>query len=132
MEVSAPPVPRLFPRTLYGTSFWARFLFEHYACFRPVHRVAAWMSAQGLTVSPGTVEGEVSQELYWVDTLEEALKDDKKHAVQNSFDMPAGTIGSSSSTKGNGNWSPAPAYSTKRQSGLQSHFTSLSIIPVAK
>ena len=54
MEVSAPPVPRLFPRTLYGTSFWARFLFEHCACFRPVHRVAAWMSAQGLTVSPGT------------------------------------------------------------------------------
>ena len=43
MEVSAPPVPRLFPRTLYGTSFWARFLFEHCACFRPVHRVAAWM-----------------------------------------------------------------------------------------
>ena len=83
-------------------------------------------------VDDGTVEGEVSQELYWVDTLEEALKDDKKHAVQNSFDMPAGTIGSSSSTKGNGNWSPAPAYSTKRQSGLQSHFTSLSIIPVAK
>ena len=55
MEVSAPPVPRLFPRTLYGTSFWARFLFEHCACFRPVHRVAAWMSAQGLTVSPGTL-----------------------------------------------------------------------------
>ena len=47
MEVSAPPVPRLCPRTLYGTSFWARFLFEHCACFRPVHRVAAWMSAQG-------------------------------------------------------------------------------------
>ena len=55
MEVSAPPVPRLFPRTRYGTSFWARFLFEHCACFRPVHRVAAWMSAQGLTVSPGTL-----------------------------------------------------------------------------
>ena len=34
MEVSAPPVPRLFPRTLYGTSFWARFLFEHCACQR--------------------------------------------------------------------------------------------------
>ena len=39
MEVSAPPVPRLFPRTLCGTSFWARFLIEHCACFRPVHRV---------------------------------------------------------------------------------------------
>ena len=55
MEVSAPAVPRLFPRTLYGTSFWARFLFEHCAYFRPVHRVAAWFSSQGLTVSPGTL-----------------------------------------------------------------------------
>ena len=53
IEVSAPPAPRLFPRTLYGTSFWARFLFEHCACFRPLHRVAAWMSGQGLPVSPG-------------------------------------------------------------------------------
>ena len=55
MEVSARPVPRLFPRTLYGTSFWARFLFEHCACFRPLHRVAAWFSSQGLPVSPGTL-----------------------------------------------------------------------------
>ena len=55
LEVSAPPVPRLFPGTLYGTSFWARFLFEHCACFRPVHQVAAWMAGQGLTVSPGTL-----------------------------------------------------------------------------
>ena len=55
MEVSAPPVPRLFARTPYGTSFWARFLFEHCACLRPVHRVAAWMCGQGLAVSPGTL-----------------------------------------------------------------------------
>jgi len=55
MEVSAPPAPRLFPGTLYGTSFSARFLFEHCACFRPVHRRAAWMAGQGLTVSPGTL-----------------------------------------------------------------------------
>ncbi len=55
LEVSAPPAPRLFPGTLYGASFWARFLFEHCACFRPVHRVSAWMAGQGLTVSPGTL-----------------------------------------------------------------------------
>ena len=29
----------------------------------------------------GTVDGEVSQELYWVDTLDEAPEDDEKHAV---------------------------------------------------
>ena len=35
MEVSSPPVPRLFPRTLYGTSFWARFLFRALCLLAP-------------------------------------------------------------------------------------------------
>ena len=55
MEVSAPPAPRLFAGTSFGTSVWARFLFERYACFRPLRRVAAWLSDQGLTVSAGTL-----------------------------------------------------------------------------
>ena len=54
-EVTAPPAPRLFVRTPYGISFWARFLFEHCACFRPVRRIAAWFTSQGLAVSPGTL-----------------------------------------------------------------------------
>ena len=73
MEVSAPPVPRLFPRTLYGTSFWARFLFEHCACFRSVHRVAAWMSAQGLTVSPGTLADSLKRFVPLLEPLAEAI-----------------------------------------------------------
>ena len=73
MEVSAPPVPRLFPRTLYGTSFWARFLFEHCACFRPVHRVAAWMSAQELTVSPGTLADSLKRFVPLLEPLAEAI-----------------------------------------------------------
>ena len=55
VEVSAPPVPRLFAGTSFGTSVWARFLFERYACFRPLRRVAAWLSDQGLPVSAGTL-----------------------------------------------------------------------------
>jgi transposase len=58
-EVSAPPVPRLFARTPCGTSVWARFLFERYACLRPLHRVCAWLSDQGLPVSPGTLADSV-------------------------------------------------------------------------
>ena len=73
MAVSAPPVPRLFPRTLYGTSFWARFLFEHCACFRPVHRVAAWMSGQGLTVSPGTLADSLKRFVPLFEPLAEAI-----------------------------------------------------------
>ncbi len=55
MEVSAPPAPRLFAGTPYGTSVWARLLFERYACFRPLRRVAAWLSDQGLPISAGTL-----------------------------------------------------------------------------
>ena len=54
-ELTAAPVPRLFPSTPYGTSVWSRFLFEHYACLRPLHRVAAWLGDQGLAVAPGTL-----------------------------------------------------------------------------
>ena len=55
VEVSAPPVPRLFASTPCGTSVWSRFLFERYACLRPLHRVSAWLSDQGVAVSPGTL-----------------------------------------------------------------------------
>ena len=54
-EVSAPPAPRLFAGTPYGTSVWVRLLFERYACFRPLRRVAAWLSDQGLPISAGTL-----------------------------------------------------------------------------
>ena len=85
MEVSAPPVPRLFPRTLYGTSFWARFLFEHCACFRPVHRVAAWMSAQGLTVSPGTLADSLKRFVPLLEPLAEAILAHQNKAAQKLF-----------------------------------------------
>ena len=34
---------------------WKRFLFERYACFRPLNRVAAWFFDQGLPISAGTL-----------------------------------------------------------------------------
>ena len=58
-EVAAPAVPRLFPHTLFGISFWVCFLFERYACHRPLNRVAAWMRDQGLPVSAGTLASSI-------------------------------------------------------------------------
>ena len=58
-EVSAPPVPRLFPNTSYGTSVWSRVLYERYACLRPLKRVGAWLSDQGLPVAAGTLADSV-------------------------------------------------------------------------
>ena len=60
-EVIAPAVPRLFDRTPYGTSVWAHYLYERYACFRPLKRVAAWMADLGLTISPGTLASSVER-----------------------------------------------------------------------
>ena len=73
VEVTAPPVPRLFPRTPYGISFWARFLFEHCACFRPVRRVAAWFSSHGLAVSAGTLANSRKRFAALFQTLHEAI-----------------------------------------------------------
>ena len=72
-EVTAPPAPRLFVRTPYGTTFWARFLFEHCACFRPLRRVAAWFSSQGLAVSPGTLANSRKRFVALFGTLYEAI-----------------------------------------------------------
>ena len=54
-------MPRLFDNTPYGISVWARYLYERYACFRPLKRVAAWMSDQGLAISPGTLGSSVKR-----------------------------------------------------------------------
>jgi len=59
LEVTAPAPARLFARTPYGTSVWARVLFERYACLRPLSRVSAWLSDQGLRISVGTVASSV-------------------------------------------------------------------------
>ena len=73
LEVTAPPPARLFPRTPYGISVWARILFERFACFRPLRRVAAWLTDQGLAIAPGTVAGSVPRFLPLFEPLAKAI-----------------------------------------------------------
>ena len=73
LEVTAPPPARLFPRTPYGTSVWARILYERFACFRPLRQVAAWMTDQGLAIAPGTIAGSVRRFLPLFAPLAEAF-----------------------------------------------------------
>ncbi len=58
-EAVAPPPARLFARTPFGISVWARILYERFACFRPLRQVAAWMTDQGLAIAPGTMADSV-------------------------------------------------------------------------
>ena len=53
LEVSASPVPRLFPNTAYGTCVWSRLLFERYVCMRPLNRVSAWIPTRACRSPPG-------------------------------------------------------------------------------
>ena len=59
LEAIAPPPSRLFARTSFGISVWARILYERFACFRPLRQVAAWMTDQGLAIAPGTMADSV-------------------------------------------------------------------------
>ncbi|MCY3672531.1 MAG: IS66 family transposase [Alphaproteobacteria bacterium] len=73
LEAIAPPPARLFPRTPYGISVWARILYERFACHRPLRRVAAWMADQGLPIAPGTMASSVRRFLPLFAPLAEAI-----------------------------------------------------------
>ena len=72
-EVVAPPVPRLFPHTLFGISFWVCFLLERYAFHRPLNRVAAWMREQGLPISAGTLGDSIHRLMPLFEPLSQAI-----------------------------------------------------------
>ena len=90
MEIMAPPVPRLFPGTLYGTSVWACFLFERFACLRPHNAVAAWLSDRGLAISPGTLADSLKRFVPLFEPLADAIlahqnKAGLRHADETSW-----------------------------------------------
>ena len=55
--ITAPPIPRLIPRSPYQTSFWVEVLLSKFHYAQPTHRYLEDLSDQGLPVSPGTVAG---------------------------------------------------------------------------
>ena len=72
-EVIAPAPDRLFPGTPYGTTVWARVLFERYVCHRPLNGVADWLTRQGLALSAGTLGNSVTRFVPLFEPLGEAI-----------------------------------------------------------
>ncbi len=72
-EVTAPPVTRLFETTPYGISVWTCMLYERFVCYRPLHRVAAWLADMGLTISPGTLADSIKRFAPLFEPLAEAI-----------------------------------------------------------
>jgi transposase len=53
----APPVPRVFPCSSFGTSFWVEVILNKYRYAQPSNRYLSDLNDQGLPVSPGTLAG---------------------------------------------------------------------------
>ncbi len=55
--ITAPPPPRLIPRSDYGVSFWVEVILGKYRYSQPSNRYLQDLKDQGLPVSPGTLAG---------------------------------------------------------------------------
>src|SRR5579859_2513639 len=53
--VTAPPPPRLIPKSILGVSIWVTILLDKYLSYRPTYRLLADWSTLGLDLSLGTV-----------------------------------------------------------------------------
>ncbi len=53
--VTAPPAPRVIPKSTLGVSVWVTLLLDKYLFYRPTYRLLADLQTQGLDLSLGTV-----------------------------------------------------------------------------
>src|SRR6516162_839276 len=53
--VTAPPAPRVIPKSPLGVSVWTMVLLDKYLYSRPTHRLCQELAHHGLQVSPGTI-----------------------------------------------------------------------------
>jgi len=53
--VTAPPAPRVIPKSPLGVSVWTMVLLDKYLYSRPTHRLCQELAHHGLHVSPGTI-----------------------------------------------------------------------------
>jgi|TARA_B100001971_G_C18246088_1_gene574331 transposase len=55
--ITAPSPPKLVPKGMFSTGFWARLVTEKYLLQRPLHRIRQSLAMEGLPVSAGTLTG---------------------------------------------------------------------------
>ncbi len=71
--ITAPPPPRLRPRSPYGVSFWVGVILTKFHYAQPTHRYLQDLRDQELPVSPGTIAGGLKALAPLFDPILEAL-----------------------------------------------------------
>lgn len=71
---TAPPPPKLIPKSRLGTSVWAEILLDKYFSHRPTERLLAAWDLVGLTVAASTVAGGLRRLVPLFEPLYQALR----------------------------------------------------------
>src|SRR5262249_1509997 len=71
--VTAPPLPRLIPKSLLGVSIWVTVLLDKYLFYRPTYRLLADLRSHALDLSLGTLTDGLRRLVPLVEPLYEAL-----------------------------------------------------------
>jgi transposase len=71
--VTAPPAPRVIPKSSLGISLWVTALLDKYLFYRPTYRLLAELRTQGLALSLGTLTDGLQRLLPLFEPVYEAL-----------------------------------------------------------
>lgn len=73
--VTAPPAPRVIPKSILGVSILVELLLDKYLFYRPTYRLLADLQTHGLDLSLGTLTDALQRLLPFFEPLYEALAD---------------------------------------------------------
>jgi transposase len=73
--VTAPALPKLIPKSRYGTSVWVEILLDKYSSYRPTERLLASWRLWGLDLAAGTVTDGLRRLEVLLRPIYEALKE---------------------------------------------------------
>ncbi len=73
--LTAPPLPKLIPKGLYGTSIWVEILLDKYSSYRPTERFLASWRLGDLDLAAGTVTDGLQRLEILLRPIYEAIKE---------------------------------------------------------
>jgi transposase len=71
--VTAPPPPRLIPKSMLGVSIWVEVLLDKYLFYRPTYRLLADLASHGLDLALGTLTDDLQRLAPLFEPIYEAL-----------------------------------------------------------
>ena len=71
--ITAPPPPKLLPKSILGVSIWVRVLLDKYLFYRPTYRLLDDLATEGLPLSLGTITDGLRRLLPLLEPLYDAL-----------------------------------------------------------